>query len=397
MEKVDRILKRYVAQGDATKNRILGASLTVLSKNGIIYEGVAGRTGMHVDSPTLALDSSGWIASMTKIVTATALMQIVERNLIKLDDDVRQLVPELAQVQILKPPSASGEITLENNSDPITLRQLLTHSSGMGYDAVDPDLQAWAKSIGRKDKTLDQTREGWNTPLRFRPGSSWSYGSGIDWAGQVLEKVTGQTLGGYMSENIFEPLGMRDTAFRRLEITERISGRIVECCYRTADGSLVTGPLPVPENPLLDSGGAGLFSTAKDYGVFLQALLAASQGEGLLLQRETVDEMFRPQLNDSQSRDMHALVKDVLPFPSDIAVNQGICGAINLSDVHGKRRKGTLTWGGMTNPNWWIDRETGIAAVLFVHLLPQGDEVVMKLYDELERAVYGSLLGYEKL
>ncbi|KAH7110276.1 beta-lactamase/transpeptidase-like protein [Dactylonectria macrodidyma] len=309
---------------------------------------------MAVDSPRLTLDSSGWIASMTKIVTATALMQLVERKLIDLDDDVRPLVPELAAVQILKPTNTGGEIVLENNSAAITLRQLLTHSSGMSYDAVDPDLQKWSKSIGRTSKTLDQTREGWNTPLRFAPGSSWMYGSGIDWAGQVLEKVTGQTLGAYMSENIFKPLGMGDTTFRRQDIAEQLTGRIADCCYRTPDGSLVAGPLPVSENPPQDSGGAGLFSTAKDYAVFIQALLSASQGEGTLLRRTSVDEMFRPQLNDSQGRDMHALIKDIIPFPADIPMNHGISGVINLADVDGKRRKGTLTWGGMTNPNWVI-------------------------------------------
>ncbi|KAL2686861.1 hypothetical protein Neosp_004403 [[Neocosmospora] mangrovei] len=238
---------------------------------------------------------------MTKLVTATALMQIVEKQLIGLDDDIRQLVPELAAAQILKPILTDDDkIRLGSNGNAITLRQLLTHTSGFGYDVADPDIQKWSTSVGRKDKAFDQTREGWNTPLSFTPGASWKYGTGIDWAGQVLEKVTGQRLGAYMSDNIFKPLGMADTTFNRAGSAVNLTGRILECCYRTSDGSLVGGPPPAPEDPSQDSGGSGLFSTARDYSVFIQALLADSRGQGTLLLKPTVDEMFRQQLNDTQ-------------------------------------------------------------------------------------------------
>lgn len=155
-----------------------------------------------------------------------------------------------------------------------------------------------------------------------------------------------------MSDNIFKPLGMVDTTFNRANSAETLAGRILECCYRTLDGSLVGGPPPAPEDPSQDSGGSGLFSTARDYSIFIQALLADSRGQGTLLLKPTVDEMFRPQLNGIQSQHLHASMKDSFPFPADTPVNHGISGVINLTHVDGKRRKGSLTWGGMTNGSW---------------------------------------------
>ncbi|KAM5342012.1 hypothetical protein ACJ41O_015043 [Fusarium nematophilum] len=332
---------------------------------------------------------------MTKIITATSVMQVVDKGLIGLDDDVRPLVSELAGAQILRGFNERDQPILEPNSDAITLRQLLCHASGMGYDALDPDLSKWAKVTGRTATSIDQTREGWNTPLKFRPGESWLYGSGIDWAGQVLEEVTGQSLGAYMSENVFKPLGMKDTTFRRGLIADELAGRLIELTYRNSDGSLVSGPMVAPENPPLDSGGAGLFSTAQDYIKILQAILAAGEGKGTLLSREAVDEMFRPQLNDARTQTLRASVPEVVTFLGGVPLEHGINGVINMVDVKGKRGKGSMSWSGMSNSQWWIDRDAGVAAVLFVNVIPQppaqGDKTVLELYDELERAVYDAL------
>ncbi|KAF4965413.1 hypothetical protein FSARC_6791 [Fusarium sarcochroum] len=391
MEKLTEILNRYIAVGNDTKDKLLGASFVAVEKNGIIHEVSGGRITTAVDSPCFNIDSSGWIVSMSKIVTAVACMQLVEKDLIKLDDNVRHLIPELAEVEILQGFDDQDKPILEKNSDPITLRQLLSHTSGMTYDMIDPDIQKWSKTVGRTSTTLEQTREGWNTPLRFRPGQSWNYGSGIDWAGQVLEQITGQSLELYKVENIFKPLGMKETTYNREQIAGRLAGRIIECPYRNEDGSFSSGPLPVPENPPLYGGGSGLFSSARDFAAFLQGVLAAGEGQGTLLKKETVDEMFRPQLKEAEKQAMETLLQGNVPFPVGTPMNHGISGAINMEDVPNKRHKGSLTWGGLSNPQWWIDRRSGIAAVLFVNLVSTADVATIKLYDELERALYASL------
>lgn len=393
MEKLNQILKDYVAVGGETKDKVLGATFVVVNEDAILYTGASGRIDGPADSPAFTSDSLVWIASMSKIITATSLMQLVEKGLIELDGDVRPLVPELAKAQILRGFDQAGKPILEDNTKPMTLRQLLTHTSGMGYDMIDPDIEKWSHAVGRTIRNLVFTLDGWNTPLKFLPGERWQYGSGLDWAGQVLEKVTGKGLGEYMSENIFKPLGMTDTTFRRQAIAERMQGRIAPCSYRNAEsGDLNVGPFPVPEDPPVESGGAGLYTTARDYVKFLQALLAACHGKESILRKETVDEMFRPQINDAQCLLMKLMTDGATTLPPETAVNHGISGLINTEDVAGKRRKGSMAWAGYTNCNWWIDHKTGIAATLFVNVIPQPDSLVNKLYDELELAVYQDLL-----
>lgn len=222
----------------------------------------------------------------------------------------------------------------------------------MTYDLIDPEIQRWSSAIGRKHNALTQTREGWNTPLKFRPGTSWAYGSGIDWAGLVLEKATGQSLGAYMSENIFEPLGMADTTFNRKEMADKFSGRIVEMAYRNPNGSLRTGALPVPEDPPVQSGGAGLFTTAADYSKLLQAVLVAGGGHETILQQRTVDDMFRPQLDGDVRSTLQAFLAGSAIFSGTIDYNHGLSGVINMVGIDGKRRKGALAWGGMSGSHW---------------------------------------------
>lgn len=233
---------------------------------------------------------------------------------------------------------------------------LLTHTVGLAYDIVDPDLTRWSKAVGRTCTNLDYSLDGWFTPLKFAPGEGWDYGSAIDWAGQALERITDQKLGEYMSDHIFKPLAIEDTTFRR-ESLPRTEGRRVQCSYYNAStGELTTGPHPVPANPPVDSGGAGLYTTAADYGKVLQGLLRASASGGLL-KKETVDEMFRPQLSEIQNQMLKSVTDmfhdGMVPdFPYRLPVQHGIGGIINLEDVPGKRCKGSMMWSGMANSRW---------------------------------------------
>lgn len=235
-------------------------------------------------------------------------------------------------------------------------RGLLTHTVGLCYDIADPIMVKWSNAVGRKSTNLDYTLEGWNTPLVFTPGEGWYYGSAIDWAGQVLEKVTGQKLGQYMAENIFQPLGMTDTTFRR-DSLQHVQGRRVECSLRDAEtGKLTETPHPVPADPPVESGGAGLYTTAADHVKVLQALLKAACEDGIV-KRQTVEEMFTPQLNETQSEMLKSITDSfhdaMAPeFEPGMPLNHGISGIINLLDAPGKRRKGSMMWLGMANGHW---------------------------------------------
>lgn len=240
------------------------------------------------------------------------------------------------------------------------IRQLLTHTAGLGYVSEDPDLGRWTKHVGRKESDLTGTIEMYATPLKFTPGQGWYYGSGLDWAGPVIEKITGQTLGAYMAEHLFGPLGMGDTAFRR-DILPQVRDRTVLSSHRDRDtGELAASDeaFPIHARPQFDSGGAGMYTTAVDYSRLLQALLRSLSGDdGALLKKETVEEMFRPQMTDVQKQwleFMAGLFHDgfASDFGESMPLDYGISGAINMKDEPGKRRKGSMMWGGLCNAHW---------------------------------------------
>ncbi|KAK3386340.1 beta-lactamase/transpeptidase-like protein [Sordaria brevicollis] len=425
---LDQILHRYTPHPDSpsTKNKILGASFLVVDKSGPIYAGAAGHISLPITSssssssttPTFQTDSFLWVASLTKLLTTICLMQLVQQGKLSLDEDVRDKLPELTQAGILKgfEEGEDGKAILEKIETPITPRQLLTHSVGLSYDFGHPLLTRWAKEVGKNSDTNSMTVEGWTTPLLFSPGEGWVYGTGLDWAGVLLERVLGrnETLGGYMRKNIFEPLGMETSTLKPAaepveKLEKKMKDKLAPVALRDAEtGELSIGELPLPAawDPKAESGGAGLWTTAEDYGKVLSAVLRAStsgassdeEGGGLRLNKETVDLMFTGQLNEKgleMVKEMGRTFKvGIMPeFPDGFeAVDHGLGGLLNLEDVEGKRRKGSMMWHGYCNSHWWIDRETGIGACLLVEQFPFADPVVVDLYNDLERAVYGELV-----
>ncbi|KAK3949600.1 beta-lactamase/transpeptidase-like protein [Pseudoneurospora amorphoporcata] len=342
-------------------------------------------------------------------------MQLVQQGKLRLDEDVREKLPELTKAGILRgfddQKEYGKQAILEKIEKPITARQLLTHTVGLSYDLGHTLLERWAKEVGKKGDTNSMTVEGWTTPLLFAPGEGWVYGTGLDWAGVLLERVlgNGETLGQYMRKNVFEPLGMETStlnpAAEPLEKLEnKMKDKLVPVALRDAEtGELSLSELPIPAawQPTAESGGAGLFTTAEDYGKVLAAVLRASSNEGeegLGLKKETVDQMFSAQLNKKglemvkeMGRAFHAGIMPEFPVGFE-AVDHGLGGLLNLEDVEGKRRKGSMMWHGYCNSHWWIDRETGIGACLLVEQFPFADPGVIQLYNDLERAVYGELV-----
>lgn len=211
----------------------------------------------------------------------------------------------------------------------------------------------WSKYVGRTATYMSWSRKGCNTPTKFTPGEGWCYGTAVDWAGLVLEKITGQALGAYMQQHIFEPLNIKNTGFwpKKLQIDGLAA-------YPHRDGSsLKPGPDPTPEEHEIECGGAGLYSTAHDYVLFLRGFL-----QGKLLKEETMEQLFTPQLNEAQKNMLetisyHTGIKDAFApeFPTDLKLNHGLGGVMNMEDVPGKRRKGSLTWSGMCNTRWVSD------------------------------------------
>lgn len=284
---------------------------------------------------------------MTKLASVVAILQVVERGLITLDEDVRPRIKFLAEVEIIRGfDERTRAPILEPNTEPITLRRLLTHTTGLCYDLMEEVIMRWRRYAGKDKINLSWTEEGFATPLLFAPGTDFTYGTNIDWATMLLEQVTGQRLSAYMAENILAPLGMTNTGFYPDAET------VAKIPCRAPDGSLEDYPLPLPKDHPVESGGAGLFTTTADYAKLLLAIL-----QGKLLRADTMELLFAPQLSpEIQKRLMEkmAAAQDTYApeYPPGTPANFALGGMVNLEDIPGKRAKGSMMWSGYTNPHW---------------------------------------------
>ncbi|KAI1810407.1 beta-lactamase/transpeptidase-like protein [Poronia punctata] len=392
-KKLDDVLNSFVASNDEVevRNKLLAAGFVLANKDGVTYTGTAGRLDFDPSSPAYTPDSMSWVASLTKLGTAVAMLQLVERGIIELDVDIRDTLPELAAMPVLRGFSDDGKPILEEHGREITLRHLLSHTLAICMDIPDPDLTRWSKYVGRTDNYMSWTIEGITTPLKYAPGEGWCYGAAYDWAGLLLTRLTGKTLEQYMQENVFQPLGMTSTSYRPKTIPGS-EARSLALAFSDEKGVLGPGPSPVPEEYPFEQGGCGLFSAPADYARLLHGILGHK-----VLKPETTDLLFAPQLNDIQRGIVmeNAAQKRKQGFspelPRDIPLDHGLGGLLSMEDDPGKRRKGSLMWSGMTNGRWWIDRQTGIAGAVLTHLLPYGNRVLEDMYDALERTAYESL------
>lgn len=294
MNTITTILEAHVVGSDGdTVNKLLGAAAVVVDRHGVLYSGAAGKINLSSEARPFTVDSFGWIASLSKLVTTTLAMQLVEEGVLALDEDLRPLVPELNALRILRGFDDDGKPKVEKNAAAVTLRHLLTHTCGLTCEPFDTRggfLNRYNQHIGRTQTASDCTKSGLlsGTTLTFAPGESWSYSQGIDWTGYLIERVTGKSLEECLRERVFEPLGMKSTAFFP-DVPVGARGKEIALPCRQEDGSLVPLELPLLANQEYKMGGIRLCSTARDYGALLKALHA-----GDLLKESALDEMFWP-------------------------------------------------------------------------------------------------------
>ncbi|KAH6986624.1 beta-lactamase/transpeptidase-like protein [Ilyonectria destructans] len=352
---------------------------TVVGLGGKVLWEHASGVGHHEDEAA-TINTVFWLASQSKLMCTVASLQVVEKGLIRLDDDVAPYLPDLAALEVLDGgEDANGVPTTKPRQNKITLR-------GVGYDSMPFNVAKWAQMKGIEHTTLDSTQGSMKAcPLAFEPGTDWSYGAGIDWAGELVARLNKTTLGESYNTNIWGPLGMKNTTFH----PSQFESSIVMPCLRGDDGKVVATPLPVPIKPVKETAGHGVWGTAKDYAKLLGALLT---GGGPLLSQKSVDEIFTFQTPDTKAitEMVHGPFKPALgpSIPLDQEVHHGLAGLISLADYPGRRKKGTLQWSGMPNLIWWIDRKAGIAATAFQQLMPVGDPEAARFNIKFEEAVY---------
>jgi methyl acetate hydrolase len=374
-------------RGAAEAKLVPGVVAVAADDKGIIYEGAFGKRNLEAGAE-MTRDSVFWIASMTKAVTSIAGMQMVEQGKLTLDDPIERIVPELKSPKVLEGFDANGNPKLRNAKRPITLRHLLTHTSGHGYDLFNPDLVKYVKHEGLPG-IITCENAALRTPLKFDPGEGWEYGINIDFIGKAVERVSGKTLDVYLRDHILKPLGMNETGF---VIRPDQRARLVSMHARQADGSLKPIPFEVPQKPEFFMGGAGLYGTASDYIKFCQMFLNDGQFNGArILRKETVEEIAKNQIGHI---DVGALpigipeLTNVAEFFPGMVKKWGFAFVINTEEAPTGRSAGSLAWAGLGNTYYWIDRRKRIAGVILMQLLPFADTKALDLLGKFETLVY---------
>lgn len=325
---------------------------------------------------------------MTKLVTSVACLQLIDRGLLALDDAalVEKLAPELCAMPILTS-MEGGKAVTQPRTQPITLRRLLTHTSGLGYNFTSPLLVQWQAAnpppnpSGSKGAIHGKTLEGYTEPLLFEPGTQWKYSIGIDWAGILVERASGMDLEEYFHKYIFAPIGLTKEDITFIP-TDELRARLQKVCtYDTSGenkGKLRHGtPLHPPELTAENigqlSGGGGLYGTAKAYLRFLQAILQREAGG--IVSAKGYETLFTDALPPrGEGNEVHKglaqmSLRQNYQDPDHIANDAQYLGhsvglVLSLKDsVHG-RKKGSGCWDGAAKTQYWLDPATGIAVGL---------------------------------
>jgi CubicO group peptidase (beta-lactamase class C family) len=301
---------------DGTTPALSVLHLITYSAGSFKYSKAFGTTSMKEgNAKPFDLNTIMWVASCTKLMTSVCAMQLVEQGLVSLDEPIYKHIPELEALTIVKGfEDGTGKPIEEKHTTPMTLRHLLTHTSGLTYDAMHPTLLQWHAYHKRRPNGSGKLLERYSAPLVAEPGESWAYGPSTDYAGLVVERISGKTLEEYMQANLWGPLGIKDVTFhlsKRPDLKERMADMSIrneEGKVRFTDSNLPY--LDGEQNEIVDClGGQGCFTSAGEYIKVLQAVLTMDVDEKIL-KKATVEEFFKPQLGEGSKAMLNMMLQD---------------------------------------------------------------------------------------
>jgi CubicO group peptidase (beta-lactamase class C family) len=304
---------------------------------------------------------------------------------------VPDIDPALARPQVLDGFDGAGQPRLRAAKRPITLRHLLTHTAGFTYDWSNANTARYLQLTGAPPTSTGKLAA-LRQPLAFDPGEKWEYGINIDWAGRLVEALSGKPLDAYLREHVCGPLGMHDTGF---VLTAAQRARLARVHQREADGGLVSTEFEFAANPEFHAGGGTLYSTARDYLTFLQMMLQGGELNGArILQPETVALINQNQVGELQAGRLPSRVPerahDFELFPN-MPVRWGLAYMLNTQPGPHGRSAMSGSWAGIFNSYYWLDPARRVAGVIMAQFLPFADPAMLRLYGEFERGVYALL------
>ena len=382
---LDHALKAPVDRGD-----VPGAIGAITDASGELYSAAFGERRLGSGTP-MTVDTVCYLASMTKPITATCAMQLVEQGKLDLDSPISTWIPSAAKLQVLDGFDDAGKPILRAPQTEVTLRHLMTHTSGFVYTLWDADLVRYAGPTGALPDLDYDDDASWLQPLMFDPGTRWEYGISIDWIGRLVQTVSGKSLGTYMKDNVFDPLAMTSTGYA---LSPDMEKRRSASHQRQEDGTLQATDWVSGQNPAKEYGGGGLYSDVADYEKFIRMILNDGKGNGnQVLKPETVAEMTRNGMGDVRVEMLHttnpARSRDAEFFPGT-EKSWGLSFMINEETAPTGRPAGSLAWAGIQNTFFWIDPTNKIGGIYMSQLFPFVDEKALQAFTDFETAYYES-------
>jgi methyl acetate hydrolase len=376
-------IDKYLTDAIGT-TRIPGMVALVVNADGIVYEKAFGLMNT-ANTKAMTTDAIFRLASMTKPITSTLIMMLVEEGKVDLDAPASKYLPALANREVFTSFNLeTGEYTSEPAKNEMTVRHLLTHTSGLGYTFTSAELVKLMTGV--------QGARATSYPLLFEPGTEFRYGESTRVLGEIVEAVTGQELQAYMKARILDPLMMNDTIY---DVPAAKNGRVVTV-HRNDDGSGLV-ELPNPEGPITSphQGDGGLSGTARDYAQFIRFVLNDGTVDGKqLLKPETVELMSQSGMEAGVHVTLMDSTNNLLSedFPVGAGDDTYALGFQRTEkQLPGLRSVGSLAWAGIYNTEFWIDPEKNIGGVLLMQYLPFYDADAIKVLQGFEQRIYSNL------
>lgn len=348
-----RIRERLAADVDAGG---LPGAVWLVARHGRIacFEAIGQRDPKT--GGAIGLDSIFRIYSMTKPIVSLATLMLLERGLVRIGDPVAEYIPAFADTPVAV--EHEGKLSLRAPQRPMTVQDLLRHTSGLTYEFLGPGevrrRYAEARIASRRRTNAQFCDELAKIPLLHDPGASWEYSRSTDVLGRVVEVASGKTLGAFLGDEILGPLGMVDTGFA---VPPASHGRIAEAFETDPDTGEKVELLDPRVDPNFESGGGGLMSTALDYARFLQLMQGGGRsGDLRLLGRKTCEWMTADHLGTIPS------TCDVLTPGYGFGLGYSVRLADGISDSPGSA--GQYTWGGIAGTTFWVDPRESLFAIL---------------------------------
>lgn len=384
---IDAALREAVERGE-----LPGVAAIYGDRRGDRYQGACGARVLGASDP-MTLDTVVWLASMTKAITSACALIEVERGRLDLDAPAERWSPGIGEARVLEGFDADGAPRLRAPRRPITLRHLLGHTAGYGYDVWNGPIRDYLRVAGLPTNATGKLAA-LRAPLLFDPGERWQYGINIDWAGRLVEAASGRELGEHMREHLFEPLDMHDTAFR---ITPAMRERLAKIHQRGADGVLAPTDIEIPQQPEFQGGGGGLYGTVRDYQAFLRMILNDGVGpSGRVLSPRVLAWMRENAIGDLTVQPMRSVLpqrsNDAEFFPG-VTKRWSLAFQINEGEAPTGRSAGGLMWAGLANCYCFIDPARGLAGTFVSQVLPFADPAILSRFLRFESLALGTAAG----